>query len=94
MANIHFKEGRLNNAINEYKLAIKYKKDFAYYHYNLGCTYLAQKEYKLARNAFNKAIKLKNNEADFYYNLALAEKSLNKNEKAKEALDMYNKLKG
>ena len=94
LANIHFAEGRINNAINEYKLAIKYKKDFAYYHYNLGCAYLAQKEYKLARNSFNKAIKLKNDEADFYYNLAIAHKSLNKNEKAKEALDMYNKLKG
>lgn len=94
LANIYLKEGKYNSAINEYKLAIKYKKDFAYYYYNLGCAYLGQREYKTAINSFKKAIKLKNNEANFYYNLAFAYQNLNKEKEYKEALDTYNKLKG
>ncbi len=94
LANIYLKEGKYNSAINEYKLAIKYKKDFAYYHYNLGCAYLGQREYKTAINSLKKAIKLKNNDANFYYNLAFAYQKLNKEKEYKEALDTYNKLKG
>ena len=94
LANIYLKEGKYNSAINEYKLAVKYKKDFAYYYYNLGCAYLGQREYKTAINSFKKAIKLKNNEANFYYNLAFAYQNLNKEKEYKEALDTYNKLKG
>ena len=61
LANVYLKEKRYNSAIKEYKLAIKYKKDFAYYYYNLGCAYLGIKEYKEAKSAFEKAIKLKSN---------------------------------
>ncbi len=94
LANIYLKEGKYNSAINEYKLAIKYKKDFAYYHYNLGCAYLGQREYKTAISSFKKAIKLKSDDANFYYNLAFAYQNLNKEKEYKEALDTYNKLKG
>lgn len=93
LGNIYLKEKRYNSAINEYKLASKYKKDFPYYYYNLGCAYLAQKDYKNAKSAFKKAIKLKS-EANFYYNLAICNQQLKKDKEAKEALDMYNKLKG
>lgn len=93
LGNIYLKEKRYNSAINEYKLAIKYKKDFPYYYYNLGCAYLAQKDYKNAKSAFKKAIKLKS-EANFYYNLAICNQQLKNDKEAKEALDMYNKLKG
>ncbi len=94
LGNIYLKEKKYNSAINEYKTAIKYKKDFAFYYYNLGCAYLGQKEYKLARNNFKKAIKLKGDNADFYYNLAFVYNKLNKEKECKEALDTYNKLKG
>ena len=93
LGNIHLKEKRYNSAINEYKLAIKYKKDFPYYYYNLGCAYLAQREYNGAKVAFKKAIKLNPNEANFHYNLALAYKNLKKDKEAQKALDKYNQLK-
>lgn len=93
LANIYLKEKKYNSAINEYKLAIKYKKDFPYYHYNLGCAYLGQKDYKSARTEFHKAIKLKGDDASFYYNLAYSENKLNKKIEAQKSLDMYNKLK-
>lgn len=94
LGNIYLKEKKYNSAINEYKLAIKQKKDYAYYYYNLGCAYLGQKEYKQAKNAFNKAIKLKNNDANFYYNLAFTYDKLGKEKEKNEALNTYNKLKG
>ncbi len=94
LANIYLKEGKYNSAINEYKLAIKYKKDFAYYYYNLGCAYLGQRDYKTAINSFKKAIKLKNDDANFYYNLAFAYQKIEKEKEYKEAIDTYNKLKG
>ena len=93
LANIYLKEKKYNSAINEYKLAIKYKKDFPYYYYNLGCAYLGQKDYKSARAEFQKAIKLKSDDASFYYNLAFSENKLNKKIEAQKSLDMYNKLK-
>lgn len=93
LANIYLKEKKYNGAINEYKLAIKYKNDFPYYYYNLGCAYLGQKNYKDARTAFKKAIKLKSDDASFYYNLSFAENKLNKKADAQKSLDIYNKLK-
>ncbi|MCD7879264.1 MAG: tetratricopeptide repeat protein, partial [Candidatus Gastranaerophilales bacterium] len=93
LGNIYLKEKRYNSAVNEYKLAVKYKKDFPYYYYNLGCAYLGLKDYKNAKNSFNKAIKLNGGEADFYYNLAYAYKYLNDNEQAQKAYSIYKELK-
>lgn len=93
LANIYLKDKRYNMAIKEYKLAIKYKKDFPYYYYNLGCAYLGLKEYKEAKNAFKKAINLKNDVADFYYNLAYAYKNLGNDKEYKNAMESYDKLK-
>ena len=84
LANLYLKEKKYNKAIQEYKTAIKYKKDFPY---------IYQKEFKEAKEALQKAIKLKNNEAKFYYNLAIVYKNLNNIKEAKEALSMYNNLK-
>ena len=93
LGNIYLKDKKYNSAINEYKLAIKYKKDFPYYYYNLGCAHLGLKEYKEARNAFKKAIQLKNDDAKFYYNLAFAYKNLGNEKELKKTLDLYNNLK-
>ena len=92
LGNLYLKEKKYNGAINEYKTAIKYKKDFPYYYYNMGCAYLELKNYKEAVNAFNKAIKLKQ-EPDFCYNLAFAYKNLGKDKEKSEALELYYTLK-
>ncbi len=93
LANIYLSEGKYNSAIKEYKLAIKYKKDFAYYYYNLGCAYLGIKEYREAKSNFEKAIRLKPTVASFYYNLAYACKNLNDDKCLNTALENYNKYK-
>ena len=93
LANVYLKEKRYNSAVKEYKLAIKYKKDFAYYYYNLGCAYLGLKEYKEAKSSFEKAIKLKSNVADFYYNLAFACKNIHDEKGMKMAIENYEKYK-
>ncbi len=93
LGNIYLNQKKYNSAINEYKLAIKYKKDYAYYYYNMGCSYLGLKNYKEAKKAFEKAIKLKNDDADFYYNLAFSYKNLNNKIEAEKALKKYDELK-
>lgn len=92
LGNIYLKQYKYNSAVNEYKLAIKYKKDYPFYYYNLGCAYLGLKEYNGAKAAFKKAVSLKNDEPSFYYNLALTYKQLNKQKDAKKALAKYNEL--
>lgn len=51
--------GSLNQAIQEYKLAIEADGRLAEAYSNLGAVYLAQKHYKNAAEAFNKALALK-----------------------------------
>lgn len=93
LGNIYLKQYKYNSAVNEYQIAIRYKKDYPYYYYNLGCAYYAQKEYEGAKVAFKKAIGLKNDEPSFYYNLALTYKQLNKPKDAEKALNKYNEIK-
>ena len=92
LGNIYLKRKQYNSAIREYKLAIKYKKDYAFYYYNLGCAYYAQGNYRYARSAFKKAANLKKDEPSFYYNLALVNKMLDKIKDSQKALDTYNLL--
>ncbi len=93
LGNIYFKEKKYNMALNEYKSAIKYKKDFAYYYYNLACAYIALNEYGKAQSELKKAIKLKSDDCNFYYNLAYAYQNDKKEEEAQKYFDLYKKLK-
>ena len=79
-------------ALAEFKQAVKYKVDFAYGYYNMGCAYLRLKEYRNARYNFFRAVDAKNDEPMFYYNLAYTYKMLNKEKDAQTYLDIYNKL--
>ena len=92
MANIYLESDRLQDAVNEYKKAIKIKDDFAYAHYNLGCAYIRLGKLKDARNEFLKAVTINNQVPDFYYNLAYVYKKLNNPKLAKEYLEIYNKM--
>lgn len=80
-------------AIENFKLCLKYNKDFAWANYNLGCVYFELGEYKKAKKYFIRAINQKNNEKNFYYNLALTYKKLNQEKHATKILETYNKLK-
>lgn len=92
LGNLYFYDNKINMAMSEYKKVLKLKKDFAYAYYNKGCCYLKKGSWFNARYEFGLAIKANPNEPAFYYNLAYTYKKMKKDKKAKEALEMYNKL--
>lgn len=92
LGNIYFADNKINMALAEYRKVLRIKKDYAYAYYNKGCCYLKNGSWYNARYEFGLAIKSNPDEPAFYYNLAYANKMLKKTEKAKEALEMYNKL--
>lgn len=92
LGNIYLLQNKTNSAISEYKKVNKIKKDFAYAYYNKGCCYLKTNNYFNARYEFGLAIKYNPEDPVFYYNLAYTNKMMKKEKKAKEALEMYNKL--
>lgn len=92
LGNIYFSDNKVNMALAEYKKATKLKSDFSYAYYNMGCCYLKKKVYFNAKYMFGLAIKANPEEPSFYYNLAYTYKLQKKHKKAKEALDIYNKI--
>ncbi len=92
LGDIHFENGNINLAIENFRKAIKYKDDFSYAYYNLGCCYLKKKNYRLARYYFANAIKYNAEEPSFYYNIAYTYKMLKNEKRAKEALSFYEEL--
>ena len=92
LGNFYLADNKVNMALNEYRKVLRLKKDYAYAYYNKGCCYLKKKSWFNARYEFGLAIKANPNEPAFYYNLAYTYKMMKKPKKAKEALEMYNKL--
>lgn len=92
LGNLYLKDNKYNSAITNYKLCLRYNRDFAYAWYNLGNAYFGLEDYKKAKSAYLKAISLKNNKPDFYYNLTLTYKKLNKTKQAEKTLEIYNSL--
>ena len=66
------KDGDAENAITEYKTAIKEYPDYTAAHYNLGRLYLDRKGYADAITEFKTVIRLKPDDADAHNNLGLA----------------------
>ncbi len=92
LGNLYYYDKKYNMALNEYRKVLRIKKDFAYAYYNKGCCYLKKKSWFNAKYEFGLAIKANPDEPSFYYNLAYTYKMMKKDKKAKEALEMYNKL--
>lgn len=92
LANIYLSENKYNTAVSNYKLCLKYNKEFAFAWNNMGLAYLGLDEYKKAKNAFMRAISYKNNNADFYYNLAYTYKKLKNKKQSEKMLEIYNRL--
>ena len=89
---IDFNNGNIDSAIDNFKTALKYNRKNSYILTNLGCCYLAKKNLTIARIYFNKAVSLNSQNPTNYYNLAYIYKEKNKEKKAQELLDIYNKL--
>ena len=79
-------------AIKLYKQSLKYKYDFAYAHYNIGCAYVKIGKLKNAKSSFLRAIDNKRDMSEAYYNLAFVYKKLNNTKKAEQYLKIYNEL--
>jgi len=84
---LYLKEEKYFFAIDYFKKAIKYNKNFAFAYYNIGCAYLGLKDYKKARKYFLKAIAKKPDEKDFFINLAYCYKQLGQEKSAKRILE-------
>ena len=89
---IYFIQEKPNMALTEFKKSVKYKDDFSYGDYNMGCAYLKLKDYRNAKYNFFRALDLKNRNPNIYYNLAYSYKMLNKEKQAQTYLDLYNKI--
>jgi len=89
---MYLEEENLQEAIKLYKLSIKYKPDFGYAHYNIGCAYVKLGKLEKAKSSFLKAIEHKNDLTNAYYNLAFVYKKLNNKKKSEEYLKIYNEL--
>ena len=59
---IYLTKNQPNMALQEFKSAVRYKSDFSYGYYNIGCAYLKLKKYSQARYNFFRALNLKANE--------------------------------
>ena len=92
LANHYLADEKYAAAVENYKLALKYKKDSAYIHYNLACAYIKMAELKKAKSELIKAVTLNNNIPEIHYNLAYVYKNLGKEKVAQEYLNNYNKL--
>jgi len=65
-------EGKIEEAISHYKMAIKLKPDYAAAHYNLGNALVAERKNEEAISHYKMAIELKPNYVAAHYNLGIA----------------------
>lgn len=79
-------------ALNNFELALKYKKDCPEAYYNLACCQIKLKNYASAKKNLIKAINLDSSNKNYYYNLAYCYKELNNPKQAQKILDVYNKM--
>ncbi len=92
LANLYLADDKYNMAVENYKKALKFKKDSPYLHYNLACAYIKLADIKKAKNELIKAVTLNKNIPEIHYNLAYVYKCLNKPKIAQDYLNNYNKL--
>jgi tetratricopeptide (TPR) repeat protein len=71
LANAYSKQGKINQAIETAKLAVKLRPDYGIAHFNLGNLYATQGRFDLARTHFEEALRLYPNYAEAHSNLGL-----------------------
>jgi tetratricopeptide (TPR) repeat protein len=78
----YYKQGRTDDAIEKYRIALRLKPDYADPHINLGNAYKKQGLIDSAIEEYKSAIKLKPGYATAYYNLGLAYRKLGRTDEA------------
>ena len=92
LGNLYFNNGKIDDAMKNYKQALKYNNKNSYIYTNLACCYLAKNSLGMAKYYFNKAADLNPQNPNNYYNLAFIYKQKNNIKKANELLKIYNDL--
>ncbi|MGD0885159.1 MAG: tetratricopeptide repeat protein, partial [Thermodesulfovibrionales bacterium] len=82
LGNAYVKQNRLDEAVDEFIIALKFKPHFADAHYNLGTTYVKQNRLDEAVNEFIIALKLEPDDAVAHYNLGTAYANQNRLDEA------------
>ena len=88
---IFLKKKAYPEAIENFKLALKYNKNASIY-YNLAYSQIELENYKDAKKNLIKALQLEPLNKDCLYNLIYCYKKLNKEKQAKKVLDSLNRL--
>ena len=89
-------QGNLNLAIEIFKKALKFKKDYPEVYNNLGISYLQTGQFESALDSFNNAISIAPKFLAAQFNLAITYKKLNNSKKScanyRKARILYHKL--
>jgi tetratricopeptide (TPR) repeat protein len=72
LGNAYLSKGLLDKAIEQYRIALSLKPDYAKAHFNLGNTYWAKGRLEMAIEQYETTLKLRPNYAEGYYNLGNA----------------------
>lgn len=89
---LHFKNKNINGAIDNFKKAINYNKNFLAAYYNLGVCYYMKHDFVKAKDAFISALKLDPYNKDVCYKIVLTYNALKDKKMTEKYLDIYSKM--
>ncbi len=87
LARIYERQGKINEAIEQYKLALDYRPDYVDAHYNLGLLYLQQGKTDLAIQEISEATRLSPDIAAYHQSLGVAYVEAGKPKEARKAFE-------
>lgn len=85
---IYIAKGKLNKALNEYRVALQENPHDVNAHFGIGEVYFKQEKFKMAVLKFKQCIKLRPTFLDAYYNLGLSLFKMNKPKQAAKYLNI------
>lgn len=89
LGSVYFKQGKRDEAINQFKAAIAADQKFALGYFNLGYATRRTKDYATAAQAYETYVKLKPDDPDGFYGLADSYRGQGENQKAIAAFEQY-----
>jgi tetratricopeptide (TPR) repeat protein len=93
IASALMRQGKHTEAIEQLEKNVKYFPDSVYSHFLLGQAYLQQKDYKNAKKHYEAAVEIDQNYVHAYYGLFTACARLKQQDKAREYMAVFKKLK-
>jgi tetratricopeptide (TPR) repeat protein len=93
IASALMRQGKHTEAIEQLEKNVKFFPDSVYSHFLLGQAYLQQKDYKNAKKHYEAAVEIDQNYVHAYYGLFTACARLKQQDKAREYMAVFKKLK-